>query len=225
MLNPYITRRGFSLIELVVGLGIVAFVLAMAVPSFSAWSQNMQIRNAAESISNGLQYARAEALKRNTTVRFNLTTSVDNSCTLSSTNTNWVVNLGSNGVNDPSSACGATISPTVTAYTASASPYLLQVYSAASTPNAVASMSSSAQSYVVFNSLGQVAWPTTGACVSAAGTATSGSVVCIDVTNPTGGSCVSASGTMTCMRVEVSLPAGQIRMCNPNATAGSPQGC
>jgi len=229
VLNRYVTarsgRRGYSLIELLIGMAIVAFALAMAMPSFSVWSENQQIRNAAESIQNGLQYARTEALKRNTTVRFNLTTTSDNNCALTAGKSSWVVNLGANGVNDPSSQCGSAISSTVTAFSGTA-PYLLQTSSGyAVTPHAVTTMTSTANSFVVFNSLGQVVWPTSGACVSAAGTATAGSMVCIDVTNTNGGTCASASGTMNCMRVEVAVPAGQIRMCNPNATAGSPQGC
>jgi type IV fimbrial biogenesis protein FimT len=39
-------------------------------PSYSAWIQNTRIRTAAESIQNGLQMARAEAVKRNVSVQF-----------------------------------------------------------------------------------------------------------------------------------------------------------
>jgi type IV fimbrial biogenesis protein FimT len=45
----------------------------MGVPSFQSWIQNTQIRTAAESVMNGLQIARAEAVRRNVNVRFNLT--------------------------------------------------------------------------------------------------------------------------------------------------------
>ncbi len=64
--------RGFSLIELAVGLAILAFLVAMGAPSFMTWIQNAQLRTAAESISGGLQLARAEAVRRNTNVQFTL---------------------------------------------------------------------------------------------------------------------------------------------------------
>lgn len=53
-----------------VGIVIMAILGAIALPSFQAWMLNSQIRNAAESISNGLQRARAEAVARNTNVEF-----------------------------------------------------------------------------------------------------------------------------------------------------------
>lgn len=65
-------QRGVSLIELIVGMTIVAILLVMGVPTFSLWIQNTQNRTAAESIQNGLQLARVEAIRRNANVRFNL---------------------------------------------------------------------------------------------------------------------------------------------------------
>jgi type IV fimbrial biogenesis protein FimT len=66
-------QRGVTLIELMVGIAILALLLGLGVPSFSLWLQNSQVRSAAESILNGLQLARAEAVSRNTEVRFQLT--------------------------------------------------------------------------------------------------------------------------------------------------------
>jgi type IV fimbrial biogenesis protein FimT len=43
-------------------------------PSFAAWIQNTQIRTAAESFQNGLQFARAEAVRRNANVQLVLGT-------------------------------------------------------------------------------------------------------------------------------------------------------
>lgn len=61
---------GFSLIELMIAITVMAILLGLAVPSFKTWMQNSQIRNAAESIQNGLQRARAEAVTRNARVEF-----------------------------------------------------------------------------------------------------------------------------------------------------------
>lgn len=62
--------RGFSLVELMVGIVVMAILLSLAIPSFKNWMQNSQIRNAAESIQNGLQRARAEAVARNANIEF-----------------------------------------------------------------------------------------------------------------------------------------------------------
>lgn len=64
-----------------IGVVIMGILAAVAVPSFQAWTRNTQIRNAAESITNGLQKARAEAVARNTNVAFTL--GADSSWTVS----------------------------------------------------------------------------------------------------------------------------------------------
>lgn len=64
------TRSGFSLIELLVTMTILGIAILMGLPSFSAWMQNTRIRNTAESILNGLQSARNEAVRRNSSVQF-----------------------------------------------------------------------------------------------------------------------------------------------------------
>lgn len=74
--------RGFSLIELMIAITVMAILMGLAVPSFKIWMQNSQIRNGAESIQNGLQRARAEAVARNANIEFVL--GVDSS---------WVVKL------------------------------------------------------------------------------------------------------------------------------------
>ncbi len=66
-------QRGFTMIELLIAVTISGTLLVMGVPAFTQWIQNSQTRTAAESIQNGLQIARAEAVRRNTNVRFNLT--------------------------------------------------------------------------------------------------------------------------------------------------------
>ena len=64
--------HGFSLIELMIAIAIFSITLTFGVSSYRTWVQNTQIRNAAESIQNGIQRTRAEAVKRNTNVAFTL---------------------------------------------------------------------------------------------------------------------------------------------------------
>lgn len=66
-------QQGVSLVELMVGIAVVGILLWLGIPSFQLWIQNTQNRTAAESILNGIQMARVEAVRRNTQVRFNLT--------------------------------------------------------------------------------------------------------------------------------------------------------
>ena len=62
-------RRGFSLIELMIAVTIFAIAMMLALPSFTEWIQGQQIRVATEAILNGLQVARAEAIRRNLPVQ------------------------------------------------------------------------------------------------------------------------------------------------------------
>lgn len=63
---------GLSLIEVMIGILIMGILAAVAIPSFNTWMQNTRVRNAAESVVNGLQHARSEAVARNTNVAFAL---------------------------------------------------------------------------------------------------------------------------------------------------------
>lgn len=63
-------QRGVSLIELIVGIIIVSTLFALAANNYRGWVQNQQIRTAAESILNGIQVTRSEAVKNNERARF-----------------------------------------------------------------------------------------------------------------------------------------------------------
>ncbi|MFA7281442.1 MAG: GspH/FimT family pseudopilin [Sterolibacterium sp.] len=190
--------RGATLVELMIGLTIVALLMAMGAPSFFAWIQNSQIRTSAEAIQNGLYLARGEAVRRNTTTRFQLTTTLNSSCALSASGTNWVVSL-----DDPSGTCDSVASDTV-------APRIVQTRAGAEgTTNAVVAAT---QSSIAFNGLGRVTPVPVGN-------------IDIDISNPTGGACATASAAgMRCLRLRVSA-GGQIRMCDPILASTDPQGC
>jgi len=64
--------RGFTLIELMVALAIVALLLLLGMPSFTTFLRNSEIRSTSESMINGLRAATAEAANRNRKVTFEL---------------------------------------------------------------------------------------------------------------------------------------------------------
>jgi len=63
---------GFTLIELMVAIAVLAILLFVALPNFAVWMQNTQIRTAGEAVLNGMQLARAEAIRRNTAVELRM---------------------------------------------------------------------------------------------------------------------------------------------------------
>ncbi|HYL71005.1 MAG TPA: GspH/FimT family pseudopilin, partial [Candidatus Dormibacteraeota bacterium] len=65
--------RGFTLVEVMISLTVLGILLMLALPSFSEWLQNQQLRAASEATLNGLQVARAAAIQRNVLVRFQQT--------------------------------------------------------------------------------------------------------------------------------------------------------
>jgi type IV fimbrial biogenesis protein FimT len=72
-MKPLALQRGMSIVEICVAMAILALVIGFGAPSTMTWIQNLQVRNAADSILGGLQSARLAALQRNTTVAFELT--------------------------------------------------------------------------------------------------------------------------------------------------------
>lgn len=102
-------QNGFTLLEVVIAIALISILTVLAVPAFQHWVQNAQIRNGAEGILNGLQQARAEAVRRNAKIEFVLVNQ-----------TGWTIALASDPTNaltsrDPgqgSSNANATITPT-----------------------------------------------------------------------------------------------------------------
>ena len=185
--------HGFTLIELMITFAVFALLLMVGLPSMSTWLQNQQIRTSAEGLQAGLQFARAEALRRNVPVRFQLVDTMTGTCVLANTGTNWIVSL-----NDPTGLCD--IDPSDIA-----APLTIQKRSGAEgTPNAVVAATNglAAATTVMFNGLGRVS----GA----------GAITQIGVTNTNGGLCQPA-GPMRCLQINISS-GGSPRMCEPAVT-------
>jgi type IV fimbrial biogenesis protein FimT len=69
MLTPK-RQSGVTIIELLIGVTLLALLMGIGVPTFRLWLQNSQIRTAADGVINGVQLARAEAIRRNRPVEF-----------------------------------------------------------------------------------------------------------------------------------------------------------
>jgi type IV fimbrial biogenesis protein FimT len=62
--------RGFTLIEFAISIAVFGVLIALGLPSFTSWINNTKIRTSAEGILNGVQLARAEAVRQNLSVQF-----------------------------------------------------------------------------------------------------------------------------------------------------------
>jgi type IV fimbrial biogenesis protein FimT len=72
VLKPSRTCRGFTLIELLTVVTVIAVLLAVVAPTMREQLANFRVRAAAEAMSGGLNFARAEAARRNARVQFAL---------------------------------------------------------------------------------------------------------------------------------------------------------
>ena len=84
---------GFTLVEMIVVVAIMALLAALATPSMLGWVRNNKIRTVSDSLQNALRQAQTEATRRNRQVVFSLT---DNSPTTTTytakaNGSNWAI--------------------------------------------------------------------------------------------------------------------------------------
>lgn len=187
-------HKGFSLVELIVGLAVLALLIALGVPQYAAFTANARIRATTEGVTAGLNLARAEAVKRNARVEMVLTDDppvegLVNSLTPSTSGTNWMVREwvpSSNSYNFIEGKAGAE-------------------GSGREESGVLVTSSSTDASYdgrVTFTGFGAMAI---------------GQPVTFQFTYPAAGACAAASGPLRCLNINVS-PGGQIRVCDPKVT-------
>jgi type IV fimbrial biogenesis protein FimT len=69
--SPSLTQRrsgGFTLVELIITVVVLAVFASLAAPSFAQFIDNRRLAGAAESVKTGLNLARGEAMKRSANV-------------------------------------------------------------------------------------------------------------------------------------------------------------
>ncbi|MEJ5999139.1 GspH/FimT family protein [Paucibacter soli] len=171
----------------------------MMLPEVTNWVRGISVRNSGESIKAGIERARMEALRRNTSMSLWLVTdptgkNLTNACALDSNGTSWVVS----GM-DPGGKCAA--SPSATAL-----PLLVERWASSDGANAVkvsaTDANGDAADHVSFTSLGQVS--------PAPGSATR-----IDIEHAKGG---------RSLRVTIDV-GGAVRLCDPGVGADDPRRC
>jgi len=76
------THRGFTLMELMITIAILAILAAIALPSFQSTLERRRLVGAADTLFADLQYARSEAIKQNDEVDVDVTTGANWSYTI-----------------------------------------------------------------------------------------------------------------------------------------------
>jgi type IV fimbrial biogenesis protein FimT len=205
MLTQRPAAAGFSLIELMIAIAVLAILLLAAMPALGTWIADSRIRSVAESLQNALRGAQGAALQSNRRSAFALTTATPALAAAPASNgTRWYARLllleGSDESDDP------------TADAAAASRFL-----GGSSYGAQAGVTINGPALLCFSPLGRrvaVAADKTGLATAcdADGTAT------YTVSTATAGA--------RRLKVQVDL-GGRVRMCDPAKTLSdeNPDGC
>jgi prepilin-type N-terminal cleavage/methylation domain-containing protein len=61
-------KQGFTTIELMIVIAVLVVLATIALPNFSGWSTNQRLKGASRDLVSHLQWARSEAVKRQTIV-------------------------------------------------------------------------------------------------------------------------------------------------------------
>lgn len=84
--------QGFTLVELMVTVVLMAILFTLAIPSFTGMVRNSQVRTVAESLQTGLRLAQAEAVRRNRQTVFTLTNAEPSLTSAAAANgRNWAI--------------------------------------------------------------------------------------------------------------------------------------
>lgn len=90
------TASGFTLLELIITVAVLAILVSVALPSFSAMIARNQITASGNDLIAGLQFARHEAVRRNAAVQ--VCASTDGQACSGAGWNRWIVRTGSGAV-------------------------------------------------------------------------------------------------------------------------------
>jgi type IV fimbrial biogenesis protein FimT len=202
--------RGFTLVELVVGLSVIAILAAIGLPSMGMFLQNSKVANAAASYYAGIQLARAEAIRRNVETQFVLTNTaittanLPNALAPSVNGPNWVVRVGNGpGAPPPAFLPAAVEAKTGMEGEGNTSVPAIQVLGAG-------------VGATVFD--GRIRFNGFGTPPALPGGGNEAYV--IDISNPAAGPC----GPIHCRRITISQ-GGQVASCDLSAAVGDSRAC
>jgi type IV fimbrial biogenesis protein FimT len=193
---------GFSLVELMIAIAVFSILIMLGAPSFTSWMQSSQIRTAAESIVDGLQLARAEAVRLNANVQFSLTSSsglVDWQVCSAAAATAIPCPTGTGNLIQQRSNTEGSVNARVGVYEENDG-------NNASSYSTVVAAGNEMPTHVTFNGLGRAV------------TDGSDDTVRIDVTNV-------KDPNARRLIILVNYPGGQIRMCDPALPSTDPKAC
>jgi type IV fimbrial biogenesis protein FimT len=192
---------GFSLIELLVVISLIAFLMLITVRAFGGWTADAKVRNTAETLQNALRLAQANAVARNRVSVFALTNGTPAyNATPAANGTNWFSKLVALPGSDETAVALGTIETSTVARQNNVS-------------------ITGASPVLCFNSLGQLATETATYVGLSTGCTAPASNTPVAYT-------VSRTGASRSLRVLVSL-GGQVRMCDVAKTLSNtnPDGC
>ena len=218
------------MIEILIVIAIAGVLLGLGVPAFRTVIDGTKTRAAAESVLSGLRMARSEAIKRNAPMRFQLVSTLTDTCNYSTSSALWVVTQTDNspvvsasptsGTGRVAGYCFATpfvppdqpdpcspapVRPAANTMSCDLEPYI----AFKSTADAAPTITVVANAPIVtFGPLGQV-------LTNAEGTA---ALATVDVSVPD-------NSDVKAWQVKVNAPSGHIKFCDPALAAGQPLAC
>lgn len=89
MRPPLLRTAGFTAIELLVTISVVAVLAALAAPSFTPLVESWKVRQATEQLNSSLYFARSEAIKRGGQIAIQKLPNNTNGCTSATGTSDW----------------------------------------------------------------------------------------------------------------------------------------
>ena len=211
-------EAGFSIIELVIAIGILALVVGLGVPNFRDMLTNLRVRSTAESLLGALQLSRSEGIRTNGIVIFQLMSSLENSCVVDTNGKFWVASLC-----PAEGACGSTADRNQQRPIAGCAGDALILAKGPLEGSEITEITLS-NGVVCFSGLGRINPAGTNCPAGSMDPLTSGGAVSMLVKN-TDNVCTHEGGDVRCLQIDIG-PGGESRMCDPAVSdSNDPRKC